>query len=329
MSLYPLCFRPVFMERVWGGRKMAELYGKALPPDVPIGESWEISDRTDVVSVIENGPWAGRDLRWLMEQHGEALMGAAAPLNGRFPLLIKILDARADLSLQVHPPAAIAGSLHGDPKSEMWYVTDTAPDARLFAGLKQGVQQAEFEQRLQQGTVADCFHQIPVRAGDAMWLPSGRVHGLGAGVVLFEIQQNSDTTYRVFDWNRVGLDGQPRQLHIDQAMASIDFNDFEPGLIQSKFSRSATVKLRFLLEDPLFSVHALQIRRGQRVYLSAPAVSVLGLVEGRLVVRHQELQVSLRPGQFCMIPACLEKVSLTAETRVTYLQIQAGGPQSG
>jgi mannose-6-phosphate isomerase len=206
----------------------------------------------------------------------------------------------------------------------MWFITDATPEAQLFVGLKSGVERSEFENRLLQGTVAECFHRIAVSKGDAMWLPSGRVHGLGAGIVMFEIQQNSDTTYRVFDWNRVGLDGQPRQLHIAQAMASISFNDFEPDLIHSKFSRSASVKLRFLLEDSLFSVHALQIRRGQRFYLSAPAVSIVGLVEGRLGVRHAEQEFILHPGQFCMIPACLERVSLTAQTRVTFLQVQAG-----
>jgi mannose-6-phosphate isomerase len=324
--LYPLCFHPIFKERVWGGRKMAELYGKALPPSVPIGESWEVSDRPDAVSVIANGPLAGRDLRWLMEHHARDLLGSAHALNGRFPLLVKILDARTVLSLQVHPPAAVAPRLGGEPKSEMWFITDAEPQAGIYVGLKRGTSRTEFESRLKDGTVANCVHWVPVTQADAMWLPSGRVHGLGAGTVMFEIQQNSDTTYRVFDWNRVGLDGKPRELHVDQAMASIDFNDFEPSLIQSKFSRSPTVKVRYLVDNPLFTINACQVKRSQHFYWRCPAGTVLGMVEGRLGVRYQNMELVLSAGQFCLIPACLDRVTLTAETRVTFLQTQAGAP---
>src|ERR1051325_2254154 len=233
--LYPLTFHPIFKERVWGGRKLAELYAKELPPDKPIGESWEITDRPEGVSVISNGPLAGKDLRWLMENHQRELLGPAKPAaGGRFPLLVKLLDSRDKLSLQVHPPAHKAVELNGEPKTEMWYFAHCDPGADIFVGLKRGVTRAEFERRIGDGSVADCFHRIEVKAGDAMFLPSGRVHALGAGSVLFEIQQNSDTTYRVFDWNRVGLDGKPRELHVAQALASIDFADFEPGLIRSE-----------------------------------------------------------------------------------------------
>ena len=229
--LYPFTFRPIFKERVWGGRELERLYHKPLPPGVPIGESWEISDRPGDVSVIANGTLAGKDLRWLMENHAADLLGEARPQGGRFPLLIKILDAQDKLSLQVHPPPAKAAELGGEPKTEMWYVAEAAPGAELYVGLKRGVTRAEFEQRIKAGTVAECFHRVSVRPGDAMFLPSGRVHALGAGLIIFEIQQNSDTTYRVFDWNRLGLDGKPRELHIPQSLASIDFNDYEPSLL--------------------------------------------------------------------------------------------------
>ena len=232
--LYPLIFQPIFKERVWGGRELERLYGKKLPPGAVIGESWEISDRPGDASVIANGPLAGKDLRWLMEHHAPEILGGAKPAaDGRFPLLCKILDARDKLSLQVHPPANKAAELGGEPKTEMWYIADAAPDARFYVGLKRGVTRAEFEKKISDGSVADCFHRVPVRAGDTMFLPSGRVHAIGDGLVIFEIQQNSDTTYRVFDWNRVGLDGKPRELHVAQSLASIDFNDFEPKLVET------------------------------------------------------------------------------------------------
>src|SRR2546427_2716808 len=234
--LYPLTFHPLLKERVWGGRKLAEIYHKPLPPGVPIGESWEISDRPGDVSIIANGPLAGKDLHWLVENHATELLGAAQTQQGRFPLLIKILDAEEKLSLQVHPPPAKAAELGGEPKTEMWYIADAAPGAELYVGLRRGMTRAEFERKIQAGTVAECFHRIPVKAGDVMFLPSGRVHAIGAGLVIFEIQQNSDTTYRVFDWNRRGVDRKPRQLHIPESLASINFQDFEPPLIGGKFN---------------------------------------------------------------------------------------------
>src|SRR5215467_4340334 len=170
--LYPLTFHPIFKERVWGGRKLEQLYHKPLPPDTTIGESWEISDRPGDVSVIANGPLAGKDLRWLMQQHERELLGDVRALNGRFPLLIKILDAEEKLSLQVHPPANKAAELGGEPKTEMWYITDAAPGAELYVGLKKGVSRSQFEQKIKTGKVAESFHHLAVRKGDAMFLPS-------------------------------------------------------------------------------------------------------------------------------------------------------------
>src|SRR4051812_75155 len=224
--LYPFLFHPIFKERIWGGRNLERLYKKNLPPIVPIGESWEISDRPGDESVIANGSLAGKSIRWLMDNSRKELLGCAKPAaSNRFPLLIKILDAQEKLSLQVHPPAAKAAQLGGEPKTEMWYIADATAEADLFVGLKRGATRSEFEKRIQDGTVAECFHRIPVKKGDTMFLPSGRVHALGAGNVIFEIQQNSDTTYRVFDWNRIDAQGKARELHIEKSLASIDFND--------------------------------------------------------------------------------------------------------
>jgi mannose-6-phosphate isomerase len=237
-------------------------------------------------------------------------------------LLVKILDARDKLSLQVHPPTAVAARLGGEPKTELWYVADAAPTAELYAGLKRGVTPVEFEQKIAGGAVAECFHRLPVKTGDALFLPSGRVHALGAGNVIFEIQQNSDTTYRVFDWNRMGLDGQPRALHLPESLASIDFNDFEPALIQAQYSRNPVHKVRFLVDCPLFGVDACQAKRGLRFYLRLNGPVILGLLRGRLRITHEAQVVNLAAGQFCLLPACLERVALTAETQVEYLQAQ-------
>ena len=320
--LYPFTFNPIFQPRIWGGRSLERLYHKALPPDVAVGESWEISDRPEGVSVIANGPLASRDLRWLMENHREALMGSVSAPQGRFPLLVKILDAQQAPSLQVHPPAGVASQFGGEPKTELWYVAEAGPQAEVWAGLKSGVTRGEFERRIQDGSVADCLHRARVQAGDAMFLPSGRVHGLGAGTVIFEIQENSDTTYRVFDWNRPGADGKPRKLQVPEALASIDFNDIEPLPITHKFSRSPSIAVQYLLADPRFTVDACRVRRGQRFYLRLVAPLILGIVAGRLQVSYQSHEVRLEAGQFCLLPANLDRVALQADRQVTYLNIQ-------
>lgn len=303
--LYPLTFQPIFKERVWGGRNLQRLFAKSLPPGPPIGESWEISDRPGDVSVIANGPLAGKDLHWLVENHREALLAGARLEAGRFPLLIKLLDAQEKLSLQVHPPADKAKELGGDPKTEMWYIADAEPDAELYVGLKRGVTKTEFERKIADGSVADCFHRIRVMPGDAMFLPSGRVHAIGAGLVIFEIQQNSDTTYRVFDWNRLGLDGKARELHVAQSLASMDFNDFEPPLIQTTFSGEGGVQRRPLVDDPLFAVEALRFAEGAKTNLPADRMHIVACLTGALRVRGGGTVVALSPGQFCLVPACV------------------------
>ena len=320
--LYPFTFQPIFKERVWGGRNLERLYQKPLPVGNPIGESWEISDRPEGVSVIANGPLAGQTLRWLMENHRQEVLGASASPAGPFPVLIKILDAQETLSLQVHPPAAVAASMGGEPKTEMWIITDATPAAALYVGLKNGVTRADFEERITNGTVADALHRLPVKVGDTMFLPSGRLHAIGAGNVLFEIQQNSDTTYRVFDWNRVGLDGSPRELHVQQSLASINFDDVEPPLIPNKYSRNEVFAVKYLLDDPLFRVDACQVKRGKRFYLSSESAQIVGIVRGKLTVSHGGSTLVLKPGDFCLLPACLDRTALTAEVQTEFLHIQ-------
>jgi len=320
--LYPFAFRPTFKQRVWGGRELERLYHKPLPPGVPIGESWEICDRPGDVSVIVNGPLAGKDLRWLMERHAADLLGDARPQDGCFPLLVKILDAREKLSLQVHPPAAAALALGGEPKSEMWYVAEAAAGAELYVGLKRGVSRAEFEQRIESGTVAACFHRVSVKAGDAMFLPSGRVHALGAGLVIFEIQQNSDTTYRVYDWNRLGLDGKPRELHIKQSLASIDFGDYEPSLAPRAFKRNGAQMVRPLVSSPLFTAEAVEVNAGASVALQQRKMQIVALAAGRVRVSHDVGSLALAAGQFCLVPASLAEVTVAAETAATFLRVE-------
>lgn len=234
VGMLPIRFNAIYQERVWGGRELESVYGRGLPREgVPYGESWEISDREEAQSVVssEGGEFAGVSLNQLWSDELTRCKVFGDGLKGdRFPLLIKILDCRDDLSVQVHPPAELAEELGGEAKSEMWYIAGVDKGAKLYAGLKRGVTRESFEQALVDGTVEEEIHAIEAVEGESIFIPSGRLHAIGAGYLIYEIQQNSDTTYRVFDWNRMGLDGVPRELHVEQSMRCIDFTDTEPGM---------------------------------------------------------------------------------------------------
>jgi mannose-6-phosphate isomerase len=230
----PLVFEPLFMERIWGGRRLETLLGKRLPPGVRIGESWEIVDREEYQSVVHEGPLRGFTLHELWTDRREEIFGKGLPDTARFPLLFKILDAQERLSVQVHPPAEVAARRGGEPKTEVWHLLDALLDSDLYAGLKQGVTREAFEEAIHEGRVAEKIHSFRIKAGDTMFIPSGRIHAIGAGNLIVEVQQNSDTTYRVFDWNRLGLNGKLRELHVEESLESINFADPEPCVADPK-----------------------------------------------------------------------------------------------
>ncbi len=271
-----LVFAPIPMERVWGGRLLETHFHRSLPDaDAPYGESWEVVDRAEAQSVVVSGPFAGMTLHELWNEKREEIFGAGMPSSDRFPLLVKILDAREDLSIQVHPPAALAEQLKGDPKTEMWYIAAAQEQARLVVGLRADTTRESFASAIENGSVADLVHQIPVCKGDSIFIPSGRLHAIGAGLLIFEIQQNSDTTYRVFDWNRVGLDGKARELHIDESLASIDFSDVEPELDVAQGAVIASCEY--------FLVERFTLAAGQALGLATPdRFSLLHVVEGKI-----------------------------------------------
>jgi len=288
----PIRFEPIFMERIWGGRKLAQEFSKNLPPNVRIGESWEIVDRPEAQSVVRDGPLHEKTLHDLWTHHRQVIFGDVVN-SERFPLLVKLLDAREKLSLQVHPPTDIAKMLGGEPKTEFWYVAAADPEAELFVGLEQPMTRQQFKHALEKKTVEDCVHKIRVKAGDAMFLPAGRFHAVGAGSLLVEIQQNSDTTYRVFDWNRSTDSGNPRQLHVDEALQSIDFNDAAPSLVEPKGE--------LLVQDDLFEIQKWDLNTPREI--AAPGqFAIVFCVTGGVRCGH----VDLAPGEFFLVPASLE-----------------------
>jgi mannose-6-phosphate isomerase len=286
----PLAFEPIFMERMWGGRRLESEFQKKLPPHKRIGESWEIVDRVDAQSVVSSGPMRGKTLHELWTQHRWEVFGEV-PETPRFPLLIKILDAQEKLSLQVHPPGNVASRLGGEPKSEFWYVVAADPGAELFVGFREPITRDRFEKGLREGTVIDHVHRIAVQAGDAVFLPAGRVHAIGAGNLLIEIQQNSDTTYRAFDWNRTDpATGTKRDLHVEQAIQCIDFEDVQPRLIEAEGE--------LLISNSLFEIRKWNLDDARE---SAPLgqFAIACCLTGNLSCGKAKLAL----GEFFLIPA--------------------------
>jgi mannose-6-phosphate isomerase len=258
-----LRFQPLYQERVWGGRALESALGRTLPAGNAIGESWEIVDRTEAQSIVEGGALNGQSLRSVLLKHGADVMGPAWPAGKPFPVLVKWLDCRERLSLQVHPPAAVAAELKAEPKTENWYIAQTVPGAELIVGLKRGVTREQFERAITEQTLEQCVHHFRVAAGDSILVHSGQVHAIDAGNLILEIQQNSDTTYRVYDWGRVGLDGQPRQLHIAQSLRSIDWTDFEPAPLRAAPTSGV------IADCAEFRIRRVVLGAGERVHVRA------------------------------------------------------------
>ena len=302
----PIILSPLYMTRVWGGRSLEENYQRPLPDDQPYGESWEITDREGEQSVICEGPFSGKTLHDLWANQREEIFGEGL-LGDRFPLLIKILDARDDLSIQVHPPQEIASTLGGDPKTEMWYIADCDPEAKLYIGLKNGTTRQSFEQSLLDGTVEQQVHAVTPTPGESIFIPSGRLHAIGSGFLIYEIQQNSDTTYRVFDWNRMGLDGTPRDLHVEESLASIDFTDFEPGMDQPDGNTLARCEY--------FVVDQHDLQAGELIANQNDRFSIITIVSGEVTATNGRV---FKKGDFLILPRGASP--LTAQTQAKVLQ---------
>jgi len=240
----PLRFLAYLRPMVWGGRRLGDILGKPLSGKEPYGESWEISDHALHHSAVASGPWAGRTLRQLMEQERAVLLGAAASQHAAFPWLVKFLDACDWLSVQVHPDEeAVRRLWPGEgSKTEAWFVLEAAPGSRIYAGLLPGVDEAQLREALASGSVADCLHHFEPQPGDCVFLPAGTVHAVGGGVLLAEVQQTSDATFRLFDWNRRDAQGNSRKLHIEEALACIDWQRGPVEPIRTNCFDPATLK---------------------------------------------------------------------------------------
>ncbi|MGD1093969.1 MAG: type I phosphomannose isomerase catalytic subunit [Bryobacteraceae bacterium] len=314
--LYPLRFDPIYQYRLWGGRRLADLLSTPLPGDGPIGEAWILSDRDDHPSRVADGPLKGQTIAQLLEKFPEQLMGKLVGRFRRFPLLLKFLDVREMLSVQVHPT---------DPetaKTEAWVVLEAGIKSRIYAGLKPGTTAEVLRHALKEGTVADrlaCFHPNP---GDAVFNPAGMVHSLGGGVVVFEVQQNSDVTFRLFDWNHVDpKTGQPRPLQMDQALACIDFGTCAGGLVKPVVEQTSPVRREKLFQCEPFRLWRI---RGESPFTvgAAHVPRVLVCIEGQGQVEHGGAIHPAGKGDVLLLPAFLGVCTFQPRGAVNVLEIE-------
>jgi mannose-6-phosphate isomerase len=299
MKPYPMKTVPIFKPRIWGGRKLEAAFAKDLPAGEKIGESWELADLPNGKSTIQNGPWAGEVLASAIERNAEGITGTRGFLRP-FPLLVKLLDAQDVLSVQVHPdPETCQRMGRGEPKTECWFIIDAEPGAAIYKGLKDGVTKERFAQGIEAGTTAELLEKVPVHEGECHFLPAGTAHAIGAGLLIAEIQTPSDTTYRVFDWNRVDAAGQPRQLHIAEALESIRFEITSEDLPVTTVDR--------LVDCPYFKIDKRHRSCGTEALLGTGLMEVLLFISGGGTIGSAGANpVEFQAGDCVLIPAAFE-----------------------
>ena len=323
MILYPLRFEPIYQYRLWGGRRLASLLATPLPNDGPIGEAWILSDRDDHASKIANGPLQGQTIGQVMEQSQEQLMGKLARRFQRFPLLLKFLDVHEMLSVQVHPTKANTNLLPAGetPKTEAWVVLEAGTQGRIYAGLKPETTEGDLRRALTNGTVVDYLACLTPKPGDAVFLRAGTVHSLGGDLVVFEIQQNSDVTFRLYDWDHIDAKtGKPRALQVDKAMACIDFAEGPVRRVMPVLETKTPVERERLFHCEHFWLWRL---RGKSPFtVGAPNVPrVLVCMEGAGQVEHGGATYNVAKGDVFLLPAVVGACTFRPRSAVNLLEI--------
>jgi mannose-6-phosphate isomerase len=320
--LYPLRFEPICQYRLWGGRRLEKLLTTPLP-DGPIGEAWILSDRDDFASLVANGPLKGQTIGHLLKQFPEQLMGKPAGYYGRFPLLMKFLDARDMLSVQVHPSDKqkryLPAGEHG--KTEAWVVLEAGKESRIYAGLNPGTTANNLRQALTNGNVADQLEYFTPKPGDSVFIPAGTVHALGGDIVVFEVQQNSDVTFRLYDWNHIDAKtGKPRELQVEQAIACIDFGQVAAGPVKPLVEDDKPVLRERLILCEHFKLWRIS---GESPFIvgAAGMLRVLVCISGSGQLDYNGTAYAVGKGDVWLLPAMVGACAFRPESEVTLLEI--------
>ncbi len=310
MNIHPLKFSPILKERLWGGTKLKDVLGKPITNDIT-GESWELSAVPGDVSEVANGALAGTSLQQLIDEHADTLLGksVAARFGKEFPILIKFIDAKKDLSIQLHPNDALAKERHNSfGKTEMWYIMDADPDANLIVGFNKDVSQEEYAKSLEDDTLLSLLNYESVQEGDTFFINTGKIHAIGAGVLLAEIQQTSDVTYRVFDFNRRDKEGNLRELHTDLALDAIDYkkkDDFKVGYSKNENTSNTMV------DCPYFKTNFLKLTSDLIIDTAArDSFTIFMCVSGKAVISNEYGTASIQKGETILLPAASSEIRI-------------------
>lgn len=309
MEAYPLILEPSYKDYIWGGSRIPSTFQRTLPPGI-YAESWELSDRTDGMTTVENGPLHGTTLASCVARFGHDILGHAT-CQSSMPILVKLIDARDRLSIQVHPDNESAAGGSGEAKTEAWHVLAAEPGSHVYAGLKPGTDRSTFLTALNAGKLETCLNTIPVQPGDTIFIPGGRVHAIGAGLLLLEVQQNSNTTYRVYDWGRVGHDGKPRELHVEQALRVIRWQDTAPVKTTPwSVTNGPHVTSTILAECPFFRLERVELGGPFEVHHNGAGFHTLFTLETAVRLETMEGTVEVPRGRTCLIPAILNRYTI-------------------
>lgn len=309
-KLYPLRFNPVYKDYIWGGDRIPKLYNRNQPDGI-YAESWEISTHPDGATTIANGPLAGKTLGDLLPESKMELLGSNVK-GDDFPLLIKLIDARDVLSVQVHPNDGNAAAVGGHAKTEMWYFLEGDPNAQIYCGLKPGIGKEEFLQAMEDKTFVDVLQAIPAVPGEAVFVPGGRVHAIDTGCLILEIQQNSNTTYRIYDWERVGADGTPRDTHIDKALQVIDW--------ESNGDPHCEIRGTTIQRCDYFQLDRFELNSEEMFPVTGESFHALFIAEGGGTIRWEGGEEELAPGQSWLVPAGLSEYTICPDGKLTLLR---------
>ncbi len=321
MQLYPFLFEPNLHSVIWGGNQLRPYKGLDST-DEPIGESWEVSAVPTSTSIIANGTLKGKDLISAINEQPDAILGKKVneKYNGQLPLLVKFIDAKRDLSIQVHPNDEMAMREHGKMgKSEMWYVIKADEGAHLYAGFKQNITPYEYQKRVEDGSITEVLADHQVKAGDVFYLPAGRVHAICGGILLAEVQQSSDVTYRIFDYNRPGLDGKPRELHTELAAKALDYHVIDNYRTEYVETPNNAIQI---IDSPYFSVRIMEVSKSfHRDLRKYDSFIITMCIEGdcRIRVRGTGEEILLKQGNSTLIPAAIanyDVIPLNGKTRI-------------
>lgn len=319
MKLYPLLFEPIFKERIWGGTKLKTELNKTFTAE-NIGESWELSTVPTQISIVTNGPLKGKSISDIIELHPNEFLGKSVieRFGKKFPLLFKFIDAHKDLSIQLHPNDELAKERHNSfGKTEMWYVMQADEKARLVVGFKEETNKEDFTKHIEDKTLVSILNEIPVKKGDVFFLETGTIHAIGEGVLIAEIQQTSDITYRVYDWDRVDENGKSRELHTDLALDAINFKKTNSKVAYTSIKNQSNV----LVDCPYFKTNLIPLKGEVSWEKKHDAFTVLMCTEGSYELFYEHDTYTFKKGDTVLLPATTEYIKLAGKATLLEISI--------